>query len=144
MGGNLANTPDEIKRAVARLLAGDAAVASRAVELAVETGELVAAPNGLLQTRGCHLMERAIERSISERLGRPRQAVDPRAIEAVIEAVGKDSGFALQQEQSDAIRLASTTGFSVSDGGAAKRLREATGREAMTVYGFLRPSPMGS
>ena len=62
----------------------------------------------------------------------------------MIEAVGKDSGFALQQEQSDAIRLASTTGFSVSDGGAAKRLREATGREAMTVYGFLRPSPMGS
>jgi exodeoxyribonuclease V alpha subunit len=168
-GGNLANTPDEITRAVARLLAADETIASKAVGMAIEAGELIPAPNGLLQTRGCHLMERAIESSILERLGRTRHPVDENAIATVIRTVGDEVGFALEPDQAQAIQLASTSGFSVIDGGAgtgkstitlalmrvaqalggtyvqmalsgraAKRLREATGHEAMTVYGFLR------
>ena len=72
-------------------------------------------------------MERDIERSISDRLERERDPVDPRTIAAVIQAVGGEVGFALEPDQVAAVELASKSGFSDIDGGAG------TGKSTITL-----------
>ncbi|MDK2768391.1 MAG: ATP-dependent RecD-like DNA helicase [Sphingomonas sp.] len=127
LGGNLASTRQELETGVARLLGQPFAhLAGHAVDLALDAGELVA-EGDLLQSRGCSLMERDVERLVRARSHRPRTLLAPDIIDGAIRSVEDEAGHHLEPAQRDAVHMAATTGFCVVDGGAG------TGKTTVTL-----------
>ncbi len=168
-GGSLASTRREIEHGVVRLFGtGRREMATTAIDAALADGDLIQV-NGLFQSRGCHMMERALERFVADRLAKKRVSADAAIVDAAIASVQHETGHDLEPEQCEAVRMVPSCGFAVIDGGAgtgkstvtrallrvaqalgrpyiqmalsgraAKRLKETTGHEAMTIHRFVR------
>lgn len=165
-GGHMSATRQQLISIVRQLLGhATADLADDAVTLAMDRGELIEHA-GQLQGRGPYLMERQVERSIGERLAGSTRSLDAAAAiagveeelglrfdAAQIEAVttATESRFAVIDGAAGTgksmvtraiLRAAQRAGRSfiqvALSGRAAKRLREATGYEALTIHRFLK------
>lgn len=165
-GGHMSATREQLISIVRQLLGRTTAgLADDAVTLAIESGELIVHA-GQLQGRGPYLMERQVEQAIRARLSSSRTSLDAaKAIAGVeeelslrfdaaqVEAVtiATESRFAVIDGAAGTgksmvtraiLRAAQQAGQSfiqiALSGRAAKRLREATGHEALTIHRFLK------
>lgn len=165
-GGHMSATRQHLISIVRQLLGrATANLAADAVTLAIERGELIEHA-GQLQGRGPYLMERQVEQAIRERLAGPRTSLDAAAAIAGVEeelglrldAAQVDAVSIATESRFAVIDGAAGTGKSMVtraimratqragqsfiqvalSGRAAKRLREATGHEALTIHRFLK------
>lgn len=167
IGGHTAAQEGEVVAALRQVLGRSSAeLAERAFSLAAEAGELIEY-KGLWQGRGPYMMERAIERELRVRLT-PRMRPPPDVAESIRQVeselgieldcaqVAAVEGAVLNRFA--VIDGAAGTGKSLVtraimrsvhasghaytqvalSGRAAKRLREATGHEALTIHRFLK------
>ncbi|NYZ13377.1 AAA family ATPase [Azospirillum sp. RWY-5-1] len=117
--GDLAATRAQMHPHLRQLLGpGAASEARRAIDLAVEAGRLLERPDGLLQARGPHFMERELERMVAERLARETMHSPFDAVEAAIAEVEREEGYRLTPRQREAVHMAVTAPLSVIAGGA--------------------------
>lgn len=93
-------------------------LAAHAVELALRDGLLAEIGPGRYQARAPAHMEREVERSVAERLARPRAAVDQAVIAAAVAEVEAEDAIRLDPEQQEAVRVALGSGIAVLVGGA--------------------------
>lgn len=184
--GRTAATDGELTTHCSGVLGPRCAIsASQAVREAVESGRIIRRPNGLLQGRAAWFMEREIERTLCERLARPRTKVVHLNVDEAVRTFEASSGYPLSPGQREAVRMAASSPMSVLCGGAgtgkttavravlaasdraraalpavdqarfgqrqvalsgraAKRIAEATGRQASTVSRFLRRLEAGA